>query len=345
LALLACLLLELPKPLRPAQLVLATDRPGPAQDILESLCGLLEKRRIIVTTPGDKHDGADRALYWDTPVGLSTTDRRDGLTIEVDLGGPVPKIHQYIHSDRHTTRLDLSDHIPQTGHQTITTGALPYPNGENRSPATEAPVPLRRLLLAERHHQNAWRERPQGRQEALVKQAVEHLFAHGPLGSHTPSHRRARLLFHLGYLEQLTATRSGAAALYQASLQECPSAEAWTFMGWLHAQNGDLDAAIHACHNAIHTDPGLGNPYNDIGAYLFALGDNKQAKIWLRRSLCAQRYLAPHYPHTNLARIHLQEGDLRAARRAAEHALENRRDYTPARRLLDQIQTQTDPTG
>jgi tetratricopeptide (TPR) repeat protein len=63
-----------------------------------------------------------------------------------------------------------------------------------------------------------------------------------------------------------------AVELYRASIAARPTAEAHTYLGWSLGQLGRFEEAIAECRAAIAIDPGFGNPYNDIGAYLMALG-------------------------------------------------------------------------
>ncbi len=330
LGLLACLLMELPGAQRPERIVLVSPRPIQTRATVSR--HLKRERAGAVTVepldpdPRTAPRRFSRHLQW-KKRGVKATPNSgdDGLSIIVHLDPPLPTIHQLVRVDGTHVRFDLGSHVPRL-----------------ETPSRDVRVPLRRLLAAECHHHNAFHGQTEGRLERLVVDSVDELFHAGPLDTADPAHERARFLFRLGYLEQLTASRSGAYALYRASLDTCQSAEAWTFMGWLHAQQGEMEDAIAACKNAIDTDRSLGNPFNDIGAYLFAMKRNEEAKTWFYSALMARRYVAPHYPYTNLARIHLQEGDLVAARRAAQNALETRNDYAPARRLMAQIETHSD---
>jgi tetratricopeptide (TPR) repeat protein len=60
--------------------------------------------------------------------------------------------------------------------------------------------------------------------------------------------------------------------LYSRSIEVFPTAAAYTFRGWTYSFLGKLDKAISECMKAIRVDPGFGNPYNDIGAYLIQQG-------------------------------------------------------------------------
>jgi len=56
-----------------------------------------------------------------------------------------------------------------------------------------------------------------------------------------------------------------------------------------------VDEAIAECKRAIEVDPEFGNPYNDIGSYLIALGRHDEAIPWLEQAIVAPRYDPRHY--------------------------------------------------
>ncbi|MGA2847071.1 MAG: tetratricopeptide repeat protein, partial [Candidatus Acidiferrales bacterium] len=73
--------------------------------------------------------------------------------------------------------------------------------------------------------------------------------------------------------------------LYTKSLDIFPTAEAHTFLGWTYHFQGKVDEAIAECKRAIEVDPEFGNPYNDIGSYLIALGRHDEAIPWLEQAI------------------------------------------------------------
>src|SRR5881409_2160064 len=81
-----------------------------------------------------------------------------------------------------------------------------------------------------------------------------------------------------------------AIALYNRSLAEEPTAEAYTYRGWARSFLKETEEAIADCKLAIDTDPTLGNPYNDIGCYLIQLGRPDEAIPWLQKAKTAARY-------------------------------------------------------
>ena len=96
-----------------------------------------------------------------------------------------------------------------------------------------------------------------------------------------------------------------AAEHYRRSIKLFPTAEAHTFLGWVFSFQGRAPEAIEECKRAIEVDPDFGNPYNDIGAYLIELGRLDEAVPWLEKAKRAGRYEPRHFPHVNLARIHI----------------------------------------
>ena len=112
-----------------------------------------------------------------------------------------------------------------------------------------------------------------------------------------------------------------AIALYTRSLELCPTAEAFTFRGWAYSFQGRVEDAIEECKKAIAVDPTLGNPYNDIGSYLVALGKFDEAIEWLEKAKTAPRYEPRHFPYMNLGRIYMRKGLVLRAIKEFEGAL------------------------
>ncbi len=115
--------------------------------------------------------------------------------------------------------------------------------------------------------------------------------------------RLAEELWQEGLERQLAGDLDEAMRLYRCSLDMHETAEAYTFLAWGLSFQGRLVDAIERCRQAIHTDPELGNPYNDIGAYLVELDREDEAIRWFERSKAARRYENPQFPYLNLARI------------------------------------------
>jgi Tfp pilus assembly protein PilF len=149
--------------------------------------------------------------------------------------------------------------------------------------------------------------------------------------------QRADAYFHAAYVAQMRGALDEAIALYQKSLACVRTAEAHTFLGWTLSSKGDYEAAIQECHRAIAVDPAFGNPYNDIGSYLITLGRTEEAVPWLRQAMQAPRYEPRHYPHVNLARVHVKLGQFDAAIAQLRLALAIAPQYRPAHAELHRL--------
>ncbi|MBI1722791.1 MAG: tetratricopeptide repeat protein [Gemmatimonadetes bacterium] len=132
---------------------------------------------------------------------------------------------------------------------------------------------------------------------------------------------KAEDLWRRGYAQQQAGDLEGAIRLYQASIAEHPTAEAHTYLGWTYSMQRRFEEAIGECKRAIACDPDFGNPYNDIGVYLMALGRDDEAVPWLVRAVDARRYEPRHFPHLNLARILERRGDFQGVVRELGRAL------------------------
>ncbi|MFN4319373.1 MAG: tetratricopeptide repeat protein [Aquificaceae bacterium] len=147
----------------------------------------------------------------------------------------------------------------------------------------------------------------------------------------------ARELLEMALREHMAGNFKKAIKLYEQSIEIQPTAEAYTYMGWAYSMLGKLETAIELCLKAIEIDPEFGNPYNDIGSYLIALGKLDEAIPWLKRAIAAKRYEPRHYPHINLARVYLMKGMFKDALDEVENALRIAPDYKPAHILRHQI--------
>ncbi len=110
---------------------------------------------------------------------------------------------------------------------------------------------------------------------------------------------RAVQILQKAYERQRAGDLQEAIRLYKASIEEHPTAEAHTYLGWTYSFQGRFDEAIEQCKIAITVDPQFGNPYNDIGS---------------------PRYEPRHFPYLNLFRVYLKLGQLDAAQREFEQA-------------------------
>jgi Flp pilus assembly protein TadD len=197
---------------------------------------------------------------------------------------------------------------------------------------------LAALLAFEGALQRAWTGVVQGMRERRWVEAVDDVWRADPPGDVAEARwDRARRFFRMGYGLQQATDLETAADAYEASLAMAASAEAHTFRGWVESLRGRPPEAIEWCERAIDVDPTLGNPYNDIGCYLLELGRVDEAEDWFRDALEADRYEAPHFPHLNLARVHLHRGEVEAAEEAALRSLELEPGDPAAEALLERI--------
>ncbi|MGB8674256.1 MAG: tetratricopeptide repeat protein, partial [Candidatus Acidiferrales bacterium] len=144
-------------------------------------------------------------------------------------------------------------------------------------------------------------------------------------------------LMQRAYRAQMEGDYDRAVELYKDSLDLHPTAEAHTFLGWTYHFQGKVDEAIAECKRAIAVDPEFGNPYNDIGAYLIALGRLDEAIPWLENATKAPRYEPRHYPYFNLGRAYFAKGEITRAREYFQEALRIEPDYALARQAVESL--------
>ena len=152
-----------------------------------------------------------------------------------------------------------------------------------------------------------------------------------------PRHELALELFQQAYMLQRQGELDTAVDLYKRSIELFPTAEAFTFLGWTYTLQGNTEAAIVQCKNAILIDPSLGNPYNDIGAYLINQGKHEEAIAWLEKATVSQRYDSYHYPWFNLGRAYAGLEMFTRARECFEQALRLEPRYEAAAEALKRI--------
>ena len=142
---------------------------------------------------------------------------------------------------------------------------------------------------------------------------------------------QAVVLWRQGYALHELQRYEDAALFYRLSIRIHPTAQAHTFLGWSLKYLGRLPEAIAECKKAISLDPDFGNPYNDIGVYLIDLGRPEEAVPWFEKAIAAKHYCCYQFAHFNLGRVFLNQGKIKAAKRAFERALSFDPGYTPAK--------------
>lgn len=142
--------------------------------------------------------------------------------------------------------------------------------------------------------------------------------------------QRAQALWQQAYRAQMDGRLADAIQLYKQSIAVHPTAEAYTFLGWTYSMLDLTERAIELCKQAIEVDPGFGNPYNDIGAYLIELERWEEAIPWLEEATAAPRYESPQFAFMNLGRVYEHLGDTRLALLNYDRALAADPLYMPA---------------
>lgn len=153
-----------------------------------------------------------------------------------------------------------------------------------------------------------------------------------------PAKLEAIQLFNEAYAAQMDGDYTQAIKLYKDSINILPTAEAYTFLGWTYSFQGRYDEAIAECLAAISVDAGFGNPYNDIGSYLIAKGDNYGCVRWFKLAMQALRYEARAFPHFNLATVLEKRGHFLEAAKHYGLALKIQPDYMNAYTSLRKMQ-------
>ncbi len=116
---------------------------------------------------------------------------------------------------------------------------------------------------------------------------------------------RARKLLETGLDAIAMGDIDRALSKFKESAECIPTAEAFTYWGWMEHHRGETKKAIQLCHKAIKLDPEFGNPYNDIGSYLVATGKEDEAIPWFEKATLATRYEPRQFPHINLGRVYM----------------------------------------
>jgi Tfp pilus assembly protein PilF len=147
----------------------------------------------------------------------------------------------------------------------------------------------------------------------------------------------AREFYQEAYRLQMQGDLELAEQMYKRSIEMHPTAEAHTYLGWTYHFQGKVDEAIEECKKAIKIDPGFGNPYNDIGAYLIGRGEYDKAIPWLEQAIASQRYEAYHYPWYNLGRVYVAKESYTKARQCFLKSLEIEPQYSPAAEALHKL--------
>lgn len=153
-----------------------------------------------------------------------------------------------------------------------------------------------------------------------------------------PTRLEAIALFDEAYQTQMVGDLENAIRLYKESIEIFPTAEAYTFLGWVYSFRGEYDRAIAECLAAISVDETFGNPYNDIGSYLIAKGNYYDCVKWFKRAINAPRYEARAFPHFNLGTVYERRGKLLESAEQYGLAIEKQTNYVQAYKALRKLQ-------
>ena len=142
--------------------------------------------------------------------------------------------------------------------------------------------------------------------------------------------QQAEILRERAYRHHMDGELADAILLYKKSIALFPTAETYTLLGWAYSMIDLYEQAEAMCKKAIELDPGLGNPYNDIGAYLIEQERWEEAIPWLEEATTAPRYASPEFAYTNLGRVYEYLGDYYQALDYFNRALAVAPYYLPA---------------
>lgn len=157
------------------------------------------------------------------------------------------------------------------------------------------------------------------------------------MDNNTKQKELAQSYFERGYAYQTRGHLDRAAHCYRRSISFMPSAQAYTFLGWVLSKKGLYDDAIQFCKSAIEINPEYGNPYNDIGAYLLEQNHYDEALEWFNKALEAKEYENYCFPYFNIARIYEFKGRWDLAKECYEKAIKESADYEPAHIALKNL--------
>ncbi len=100
------------------------------------------------------------------------------------------------------------------------------------------------------------------------------------------------------------------------------TAEAITLIGWAYSYLNDIEKAKSYCRKAIKIDPDYGNPYNDLGSYLYSQERFKEAIKWFELAKHTKYYTNREFPYINLGKVYLSQNKFTKALREFKKALE-----------------------
>ena len=122
----------------------------------------------------------------------------------------------------------------------------------------------------------------------------------------------------MGHVLQRLGVKGLAAEHHGSSFDMAPSSEAASFLGMTFRED-DMDYLAWQ-RKAIETDPRFGGSWNEIGEAMLNRGDPRFSIQWFRGAINSEKYGERGVAWTNLARAHLELGQMKSALFAAQEA-------------------------
>lgn len=135
------------------------------------------------------------------------------------------------------------------------------------------------------------------------------------------AHQQAIVLLEKGYRCHLRGELGEAIMFYERSLAMHPTAEAHTYLGWAYSNMKRYDEAIEQCNLAIVLDPNWGNPYYEMGIYLFEQKKPEEAIDCFKTALSVTRFDRVDSALFHLARAYRAVGRFAEALKMYDRAL------------------------
>lgn len=123
-------------------------------------------------------------------------------------------------------------------------------------------------------------------------------------------YQKAMILLEQAERLQVRGKLDDAIELINRSIDTHPTAQAHTSLGWTYGLMSRYDDAIQSCLRALDLDPDHGTSYNDLGAYMLAVGRIDEAIMWLEKGQAIETNEARHVGLFHLGRAQEEMGEL-----------------------------------
>ena len=127
--------------------------------------------------------------------------------------------------------------------------------------------------------------------------------------------------FRTGYLYQAAGNLPAAASCYSQSIQQYPTAEAYTFLGHVLSLMGELDAALLQTKKAVELNPEFGLAWNDLGSYLMEKHSYEDALDCFEKALKSKSLTGKSLVYFNLAKAYTAKGHFNSAIKAVNQSI------------------------